>query len=268
MEKLAFLTYDSLLITKDSTEFIFDSFYNSIYLSVYGGYTRKITEEMKTKFYNIRKNILGTGSTATIVDSISKGDSPKGDTGFAANGTQTEIFSYMVTQAEFLNGLKKTNLLEYCDGLEYRPGAKEFIRELKNRGYYVVVISEGFSVAVSRVIDDLGVDLEFSNELEITPGDMITGRVGGPILFYSSKGKLIKKLQKIKKVSKENTIAIGLSLSDISMFEFSGTSITFSNTSSTSTPKGGNNNEVPEAVKSKCSMVINSDYIDLTKISL
>ena len=51
--------------------------------------------------------------------------------------------------------------------------------------------------------------------------------VGGGLLFNDSKGELLKRIQSITGVSKEDTIAVGDGANDLSMFQYAGKRIAF-----------------------------------------
>jgi len=56
---------------------------------------------------------------------------------------------------------------------------------------------------------------------------VLTGLVGGEMMFSSSKGEMIQRVQKLLNVSKENTLAVGDGANDASMFKYAGVSVAF-----------------------------------------
>ena len=52
-------------------------------------------------------------------------------------------------------------------------------------------------------------------------------KVGGEMMFNDSKGQMLKTLQKILDVEKENTIAIGDGANDLSMYKYASKRVAF-----------------------------------------
>ena len=106
------------------------------------------------------------------------------------------------------------------------PGAMETIRELKKRGFTVICFSGGFKNATIPFKEKYGLNCEFSNILHEKDG-ILTGLVGGEMMFNNSKGEMLKRLQTITGTSIEDTITVGDGANDLSMFKYSGTKIAF-----------------------------------------
>jgi phosphoserine phosphatase len=105
-------------------------------------------------------------------------------------------------------------------------GAKETIGQLKKGGYRVLCFSGGFRNATSFAREALGFDADFSNILHSKNG-VLTGKVGGEMMFNNSKGDLLRRLQQVLGISEANTIAIGDGANDLSMFQYAGVKIAF-----------------------------------------
>ena len=105
-------------------------------------------------------------------------------------------------------------------------GAVEVVKGLKNKGYKVVCFSGGFKNATMLFTEKIGLDGEFSNILHSKEG-ILTGQVGGEMMFNDSKGQMLKKLQKLLDVSKENTIVVGDGANDLSMFKYASKKVAF-----------------------------------------
>ena len=115
---------------------------------------------------------------------------------------------------------------EVCEGLTYNKGAKEIIEILKEKDYKVVVFSGGFDEGVSAGKKALGYDVHFSNTLHHKDG-LLTGKVGGEMMFAYSKGRMLEKIQTLLGVSYENTIVVGDGANDISMFQYAQKKVAF-----------------------------------------
>ena len=123
-------------------------------------------------------------------------------------------------------GLKESRVNQICRNLPYMEGAKETIYELKKRNYKVVCFSGGFKNATTPAKLILGYDADFSNTLHTKDG-ILTGSVGGEMMFSDSKGIMLKNLQELLCVSPENTLVVGDGANDLSMFKYAKTTVAF-----------------------------------------
>ena len=137
-----------------------------------------------------------------------------------------DFFESLTQRVSLLKGINTDKVNKICSDLPFTNGAKEIITELKNAGYCVVCFSGGFKNATEPAKDILGYDADFSNILHEKDG-LLTGLVGGEMMFSDSKGKMLLRLQSILNISKENTIAVGDGANDLSMFAHAGTRIAF-----------------------------------------
>jgi len=139
---------------------------------------------------------------------------------------ELDFFESLTTRVSLLKGLRVSIVDEICQNLPIMNGAEETIKELKRKGYRVVCFSGGFRNATSPICKRLGIDADFANILHSNRG-VLTGKVGGDMMFDFSKGDMLNRLQNLLKTSKENTIAIGDGANDLSMFEHAKTKIAF-----------------------------------------
>lgn len=139
---------------------------------------------------------------------------------------ELDFFDSLTYRVSLLKGITVSKVDEICQNLPYMPGARETIEKLKKRGFTVVCFSGGFKNATAYAKDILGYDADFSNILHSKDG-ILTGQVGGEMMFSVSKGVMLQKLQKLLSVSPENTIAVGDGANDLSMFKYAGTRIAF-----------------------------------------
>lgn len=137
-----------------------------------------------------------------------------------------DFFESLTKRVSLLKGLSENRVHQVCTTLPFMPGAKETISELQKAGYKVVCFSGGFKSATVPAKEYLGLDAEFSNILHFKEGVM-TGLVGGEMMFSTSKGQMLESLQGLLKVSKEDTIAVGDGANDLSMFKHADTRIAF-----------------------------------------
>ncbi len=139
---------------------------------------------------------------------------------------ELDFFDSLVSRVSLLKGLEVDRVNSICQNLPLINGAKEAVESLKSQGFRVVCFSGGFRNATEPVCASLGIDADFSNYLHEKDG-ILTGLVGGEMMFSDSKGKMVKRLQNLLGVSKANTLVVGDGANDISMFRHAGVSVAF-----------------------------------------
>jgi len=146
-------------------------------------------------------------------------------TDLAMNG-KLDFFESLITRVELLKGLDYNKVVEIGKNLPLMPGALEIVPALQEKGYKVICFSGGFRVGTSPAKDILGLDADFSNVLHHKDG-VLTGLVGGDMMFDYSKGDMIQRLQNILGISKADTLVVGDGANDRSMFAHADTRIAF-----------------------------------------
>lgn len=139
---------------------------------------------------------------------------------------ELDFFESLSKRVSFLKGLPLSKVNEICSELPIMNGAKEVVKGLKNSGYKVVCFSGGFSNATNLFVDKLGLDGEFSNYLH-TKNGLLTGLVGGEMMFNDSKGVMLRKLQKLLNIDIKNTLTVGDGANDLSMFKYASKRVAF-----------------------------------------
>jgi len=137
-----------------------------------------------------------------------------------------DFFKSLQARVALLEGLPKVRVEEICRGLPLMPGASEAVDGLKKRGFKVVCFSGGFRPATRHAAGILGLDADFANYLHDDEG-ILTGKVGGEMMFGDSKGMMILRLQKLLGIGRENTLVVGDGANDLSMFEHASTRVAF-----------------------------------------
>lgn len=169
---------------------------------------------------------LMDGETIEIIaDELGLKDEVSKITTKAMNG-ELDFFDSLTYRVSLLKGIKVSKVDEICHNLPYMKGAKEAISGLKKLGYTVVCFSGGFQNATNYARPILGYDADFSNILH-SKGGILTGQVGGEMMFSNSKGLMLQRLQRLLNVSCANTVAVGDGANDLSMFEYASTKISF-----------------------------------------
>ena len=139
---------------------------------------------------------------------------------------ELDFFKSLVARVALLEGLPKSKVDEICTALPMMPGAAEVVSGLKERGYKVICFSGGFRNATSPAAKRLGIDADFSNVLHDDEG-ILTGRVGGDMMFGFSKGDMIVRLQHLLGIDRKDTLVVGDGANDLSMFEHADTRVAF-----------------------------------------
>lgn len=139
---------------------------------------------------------------------------------------ELDFFESLTSRVALLEGMKLKKVNEICGSLPIMNGAKETIKELKKKNYKCVCFSGGFKNATSIFVEKLELDGEFSNIFH-TKNDILTGKVGGEMMFADSKGNMLLTLQRLLGISYENTLAIGDGANDLSMFKYAKNRVAF-----------------------------------------
>lgn len=139
---------------------------------------------------------------------------------------ELDFFESLSTRVAYLKGLELKKATQICYNLPFITGAKECITKLKEKDIKVIIFSGGFNLATNHAKDILGYDASFANELHVKNG-VLTGKVGGEMMFSHSKGTMLQKLQEILHVSEAETMSVGDGANDISMFKHSGVKVSF-----------------------------------------
>ena len=137
-----------------------------------------------------------------------------------------DFFESLTQRVGLLKGLDYKKVDDICANLPYMPGAKELMEALKNNDYKIMVFSGGFRNATSRAKEVFGFDADFSNVLHQKDG-VLTGLVGGDMMFDFSKGDMLTRVQAILGISEDNTMVIGDGANDRSMFKNAGKKVAF-----------------------------------------
>ena len=132
---------------------------------------------------------------------------------------EIDFFESLTSRVALLKGMKLKKINEICESLPVMNGAEETIKELKKKKYKCVCFSGGFKNATLIFAQKLKLDGEFSNIFHVK-NNILTGKVGGEMMFSDSKGNMLLTLQKLLNISYDNTLVIGDGANDLSMFKY------------------------------------------------
>ena len=139
---------------------------------------------------------------------------------------ELDFYDSLVKRVALLKGLEMSRVDEICASLPLMNGALEVVAGLKERGYTVVCFSGGFRSATKPICERLGISADFSNFLHSKDG-ILTGAVGGEMMYGDAKGDMIDRLQKLMGISREDTVVVGDGANDLSMFAYADTRVAF-----------------------------------------
>lgn len=166
------------------------------------------------------------GETITfLAQAVGKMDEVRAITARAMAG-ELDFYESLKQRVAFLKGVSLSEAKKIVSNLPMMPGASDIIPYLKNKGIKVVVFSGGFHMATDAAQAKLGFDINFANELH-HKGDILTGQVGGEMMFGDSKGKMLARLKHFLGLSSDEVVTIGDGANDVSMFKEASTCIAF-----------------------------------------
>jgi len=139
---------------------------------------------------------------------------------------ELDFYASLVERVALLRGLPESKMREICASLPMMKGAQEAVEALKSKGYRVVCFSGGFREATAPACTALGIDADFANFLHVEEG-VLTGAVGGEMMYSDAKGDMIVRLQRLLGVDRTQTVVIGDGANDLSMFAHADTRIAF-----------------------------------------
>ncbi len=140
---------------------------------------------------------------------------------------ELDFYASLVERVALLKGLPQSKVEEICKNLPMMPGAQEVVIGLKERGYTVVCFSGGFRDATKPACEKLGIDADFSNFLHADDEGILTGAVGGEMMYSEAKGDMIVRLQALLGVDRKDTLVVGDGANDLSMFVHADTRVAF-----------------------------------------
>ena len=180
---------------------------------------------MKLAVFDFDSTLMDGETIDFLAEPLGLKDKVASITEMAMRG-ELDFFESLIMRVKLLEGLEEKKVNEICHNLPYMPGAEETIKALKKEGYKVLVFSGGFRNATSYAKDILGFDADFANILHSKNG-VLTGLVGGDMMFGHSKGDMLKRIQAVLGIDKKDTLVVGDGANDLSMFEHAGTKIAF-----------------------------------------
>ncbi|RXK62297.1 glycosyltransferase [Lacibacter luteus] len=138
--------------------------------------------------------------------------------------------------AKLLKGLDLSQVLAVADSIPLVHDVKEVVKELKNRGYVVGIISDSYDVVTNHIKTKIGADFSLANELEFSKS-IATGEVKLPSFFFNHtesickhsicKTNAVQHILQHYNISINNAIAIGDGENDLCMIKHVGVGVSF-----------------------------------------
>lgn len=179
----------------------------------------------KLAVFDFDSTLMDGETLEFFAEEIGIKDKVKAITDKAMRG-ELDFFESLTERVSFLKGLSVLKVDEICHNLPLMCGANEVVKGLQDKGYIVVCFSGGFRNATKFFAEKLGLDGEFANYLHSKDG-VLTGLVGGEMMFSDSKGQMLERLQKLLGATKEETLVAGDGANDLSMFKFASKRVAF-----------------------------------------
>ena len=129
-------------------------------------------------------------------------------------------------RVKLLTGLHESALAAAAANVRLTPGARTFIRTLKQMGFKVALVSGGFSYFTELLKEELGLDHAYANELEVLNG-VLTGRLVGPVVDRERKAALLREIATLESIDRDQTVAVGDGANDLDMLAEAGLGIAF-----------------------------------------
>lgn len=169
---------------------------------------------------------LMDGETITIISkALNKHEEVSKITKSAMAG-ELDFYESLVKRVKLIEGLSLDKAKSIVSNLPFVTGAFDIISYLKSKNIKVVVFSGGFHIATDLAQKKLKFDANFANELHHKDG-ILTGNVGGEMMFGDSKGKMLFRLKELLDLDAKEVAAVGDGANDVSMLKEAGIAIAF-----------------------------------------
>ncbi|MCB1908680.1 MAG: phosphoserine phosphatase SerB [Rhodocyclaceae bacterium] len=137
----------------------------------------------------------------------------------AAMRGELDFAESLTRRVALLEGLGEDALRRVHDErLRLNPGAETLMRGLRQAGIRTVLVSGGFTYFADRLLQNLGFDHAFANQLEIVDG-RLSGRLLGDIVDATAKRQALVRIRDEIGLLTTQTIAVGDGANDLLMLE-------------------------------------------------
>jgi phosphoserine phosphatase len=117
-------------------------------------------------------------------------------------------------------------IMKILDEVPMMHGAKETVLELRNRGFKTAIVSAGIDLLADLVMEKLPFDAHLANGFETDDHGRLTGK-GILNVKLMDKGEAVRRVAGKLGATKKDTVSVGNSSYDVSMFKESNLGIAF-----------------------------------------
>jgi phosphoserine phosphatase len=176
--------------------------------------------------YKCRKKIIvfdldGTIIEQEIIEELAKaagaGEEVKRITTLAMEG-KMEFLEALRGRVKLLKGLPLSRMEELRRSIKILPSIKDLVRQLKDVGFIIGIVTGSFDFFANYVGKSIGADYVFSNRLIIRDG-VLTGEVEGEMIGPEAKLRAIKKISEERGLGLDACVAVGDGANDLFMIE-------------------------------------------------
>ena len=167
--------------------------------------------------------------------------------------------------AELLKGLEVSKLSDLYKKIPLMKNVKEGIKKLKDKGYYIVAISTGFSQVINPLCEFLGIDKVYCNVLEEKKGKLTGNIIEKNVMIDNVKYYIVKYLLEKHSISEENSISVGDGFSDLDMLKATKHRIAFNPSSSLKRMFKEKNPLITDLIEEKDFMVLTKKILKTHK---
>ncbi len=141
----------------------------------------------------------------------------------AMNG-ELDFHQAIDERVKLLEGLSTQALKDTLTNMKTNPGARTFVKTMRENSAICVLVSGGFTVFTNPVAQSLEFNNDHGNVLEIE-NDKLTGKVKPPILDKNSKVHFLKNYLNQHNFKPAQSLAIGDGANDLPMLQEAGLGI-------------------------------------------
>lgn len=150
-------------------------------------------------------------------------------------------------RVKLLKGLPVSKMEEVKGSIRINPSVIDLVKQLKEVGFVVGIVTGGFDFVANHVGETIGADYVFSNQLLIK-GKRLTGEVEGDMVGPEAKLKAIRTIAEKRGIGLQSCVAVGDGANDLFMIENVGLGVGF---------------KAKLIVKEKASALINTDDLNV-----
>jgi phosphoserine phosphatase len=150
----------------------------------------------------------------------------------------SKLYGYEQSQeiAKLFKGLSERDILYAVESISLMKGCEKVVKDLKERGFVLGIISDSYSIAANYIAEKLNFDFSESNILELDSNRRLTGNIDMPLGWEKigcyckisvCKRYLLERTAEKYKIALESTVAVGDTKSDLCMIERANIGIAF-----------------------------------------